>query len=324
MRIGFCLPHEQFPAPVLVENAVAAVQAGFDGLWTSDHFHPWQDNQGHAGHAWITLSAIGARIERVPFGTGVTCPSFRYRPAEVAQAFASLATLYPGRVYLGVGTGEALNEAAAGGGWAPYRERAARLVEAIGLIRRLWQGDWVTHDGPYFPIPAARLYDPPPAPVPIHVAASGPRGMRLAGQYGDGLISDPTSALRPELRQAFAEGARAAGKDPAALEILVEHYTVVGGQVEAEEGARLWRFGPIATSLLDEPDPRAIQRRADAEVPLERAYERWTVSDDPEVHVAAIRRLFDGGVTQVYVHAPQQDQERVIDFYGRHVLPLLR
>src|SRR6266508_3353182 len=128
--LGFCLPHEQFPVPQLIENAAAAVDAGFDALWTSDHFHPWQHNQGHAGHAWITLAAL---------------------------AFASLAVLYPGRVYLGVGTGEALNEKAAGGGWGPYRERAARLVEAIGIIRRLWTGEWVDHGGRYFELHSAHL-----------------------------------------------------------------------------------------------------------------------------------------------------------------------
>ena len=322
--IGFCLPHEQFPAPQLIENAVAAEQAGFDALWTSDHFHPWQHNQGHAGHAWITLAAIGQRTRRVPFGTGVTCPSYRYRPAEVAQAFASLGVLYPGRVYLGVGTGEALNEAPAGGGWGPYRERAARLLDAIALIRKLWTGEWVTHHGPHFHVENARLYDLPPRPVPIYVAAGGPRSMRMAGEHGDGLITDPDSALDPTLRAAFAEGAERAGKDPARMPVLVEHYAVVGGLAEAEEGAALWRFGPTAWKLLDEPDPRVIERRARESSSLQDVHSRWTVSEDPDEHVRAIRALLDGGVTHVFVHAPQNDQARVIEFFGRLVLPRLR
>src|SRR5437588_6319461 len=113
--IGFCLPHEQFAPPRLIENAEAAVAAGFQALWTSDHFHPWMDNQGHAGHAWVTLAALGQRLSRVALGTGVTCPTYRYRPTEVAQAFATLGLLYPGRVFLGVGSGEALNEQPASG-----------------------------------------------------------------------------------------------------------------------------------------------------------------------------------------------------------------
>ena len=321
--IGFCLPHEQFPAPALIEHGVAAVAAGFQALWTSDHFHPWQHNQGHAGHAWITLAALGQRTERVPLGTGVTCPTYRYRPAEVAHAFASLGVLYPGRVYLGVGTGEALNELPAGGGWGPYRERAERMVEAITLIRRLWSGEWVTHHGRYYHVDNARLYDVPPEPVPIYIAASGPRSMRLAGTHGDGLITDPDSALDPAKRDAFRDGARAAGKDPDAMPVLVEHYVVVGRRAEADEGARLWRFGPTAGDLLDEPDPREIQRRAEASTSLEDVHGRWTVSEDPETHIQAILRLLDGGVSHVFVHAPQQDQGRVIDFYARHVLPRL-
>src|SRR5690348_10631884 len=142
-RVGFVLAHEQFPAPRLVELGVSAEQAGFDELWTSDHFHPWQDNQSHAGQAWITLAALGQRTHSVRFGTGVTCPTFRYRPPIVAQAFASLGVFYPGRVFLGVGSGEALNEQPAGGGWADAHERSERMREAVEVIRKLWTGQWV-------------------------------------------------------------------------------------------------------------------------------------------------------------------------------------
>src|SRR5215212_9472861 len=322
--IGFCLPHEQFPAPLLIEHGVAAVEAGFDALWTSDHFHPWQHNQRHAGHAWITLAALGQRVPRVPFGTGVTCPTYRYRPAEVAHAFASLGVFYPGRVWLGLGTGEALNEKAAGAGWGPYRERAARLVEAVGLIRRLWAGEWVTHAGAFYELHDAHLYDLPPEPVPIYIAAGGPKSMRLAGEHGDGLICSPADALDSVKRAAFEAGARAAGKDPAGMEVLVEHYAVVGGRAEAEEGAALWRFTANAWQLLDISDPREIERRAVAANEIEDVHANWTVSDDPEVHAAAVRRLFDTGATQVYVHSPQVDQARVIRFFGGEVLPRLR
>src|SRR5438045_4812167 len=133
-QVGFVVSHEQFPAPRLVELAVAAEEAGFDRLWTSDHFHPWMDNQGHAGQAWVTLAAVSQRVG-IPFGTGVTCPTFRYRPAIVAQAFATLSALAPDRVFLGVGTGEAINEQATTGDWAPYAGRAGRLIEAIEIIR---------------------------------------------------------------------------------------------------------------------------------------------------------------------------------------------
>ncbi len=323
--IGYVLSHEQFPVPALVDCAVAAERAGFDAVWTSDHFHPWQDNEGHAGYAWVTLAAVGQRTQRVQYGTAVTCPTYRYRPAEVAEAFASLSLLNPGRVFLGVGTGEALNEVPAGGGWGGYQERADRLAEAVAIIRKLWTGEWISHRGRYYTIENARLYDTPPRPVPIYMAAEGPKSMKRAGQYGDGLITDAKRALMPEMRQPFAEGCREAGKDPAQMPILAELFVCTGDKDEAERAARLWRFTPRAwDEYVNDPDPRDIQRRAEQEVPLEEAYKDWPIGNDPDVQVQAIKKLIDGGVTHVFVHSAQQDQAAVIDFYGKQVLPKLR
>jgi F420-dependent hydroxymycolic acid dehydrogenase len=324
-RFGFVLSHEQFPSPRLLELGEAAEAAGFDEVWTSDHFHPWQDNQGHAGHAWLTLAALGQRTKSIQFGTGITCPSFRYRPSIVAQAFATLAQLSPGRVFLGVGSGEALNEFPSGGGWAKPRERRARLVESIGLIRELWAGDWVNHLGRYYQVRNAKLYDPPPSPIPVYIAASGRRTARSAGALGDGWIVDAASLGNPRIRSSFDEGAREAGKDPASLRILVETYVVVGSSPEAEEAAALWRFVPIGLKdLLDEPDPRVIQRVAEQHLSLEDVYRNWIVGGDPWTHVAAVRQLLDAGATDIFVHSGQSDQQRVIDFYARDVLPRLR
>jgi TAT-translocated FGD2 family F420-dependent dehydrogenase len=324
-QIGFVLSHEQFPAPRLLELGLAAERAGFDELWTSDHFHPWQDNQGQSGQAWITLAALSQRTQTVPFGTGVTCPTFRYRPAIVAQAFSSLAVLSPGRVFLGIGSGEALNEMPSGGGWADVRERLDRMVEAVQLIRQLWTGEWVTHAGTYYQVDNARIYDLPPQAIPIYIAASGKRAARIAGEIGDGWITDAASVGNPETREAFRAGARAAGKNPDRLRVLVESFVVVGGTPEAEEAARLWRFLPVGfTELLDEPDPRTIQHVAEQKVSLADVYRNWTVGDDPRVHSDNIRKQFEAGATDVFIHTGQPDQDRVIDFYGRHVLPELR
>jgi TAT-translocated FGD2 family F420-dependent dehydrogenase len=324
-RVGFVLSHEQFPATELVGLGIGAEQAGFDALWASDHFHPWQDNQGHSGQAWITLAALGERTSSIPFGTGVTCPSFRYRPAVVAQAFASLAVLSPGRVFLGLGSGEALNEVPAGGGWDDARGRFERMVEAGKLIRTLWTGEWVTHRGTYYQIENARIYDPPPQPVPIYIAASGRRSARAAGELGDGWITLSGSLDRPEVREAFREGARSSGKDPDRLRVLVESYVIVGGAAQAEEAARLWRFIGVGTDgLLDQPDPREIQRLAEERSPLEDVSRSWVVSEDPSVHVHAIQELTAMGATDVFIHSGQHDQQRVIDFYGREVLPRVR
>lgn len=321
-RIGYVLAHEQFPTQDLVEYAVAAEEAGFDGVWASDHFHPWQDNQGHCGHAWITLAAVGQLTKRIAIGTGVTCPIYRYHPPIVAQAFATLAALYPGRLFLGVGTGEALNELPGGGGWGPYRERAARLREAITLIRRLWSGEWVTSQGPAFPLENARLYTEPPVPVPIFVAASGRGSAHLAGELGDGWITN-ADAFPPEpgVAQAYRSGLALAGKDEREAHVLVELYVVVGDEAEALEAARLWQFGPVMNQLLNLADPRLIQRRAEAMSAPGKTIASWVVSPDPTAHVNRIEELFRNGVTQVYIHVPQPNQRAVIDFYSREVLP---
>jgi len=323
--VGYVASHEQFAPSDLIEYAIAAEKAGFDALWVSDHFHPWQDNQGHCAHAWITLAAMGQRTERLLLGTGITCPIYRYNPAEVAHAFASLGVLYPDRVFLGVGTGEALNEVPAGGGWGPYRERAERLAEAITLIRRLWTEDWVSLEGRYYRLEGAKLYDKPARPVPIYVAGAGPKSARLAGQYGDGWITDaPTLTGRKDVVLAFEEGARAAGKDPTAMPRLVEPFVIVGGREEALEVARLWQFHAVPNEVLDMSDPRRIQRYAEENSTPEQEMAQWMISTDPKAHLDTIRRLVDAGATHVFVHSAQRDQRRFIDFYGREVLPALR
>ena len=323
--IGFHAAAEQFPPADLVEFAVAAEAAGFDGLSISDHFHPWQDNQGHAGHAWMTLAAIGQRTRRLLLGTGVTCPIYRIHPAQVAHAFATLGVLYPGRVFLGVGTGEALNEVAAGGGWGPYRERAQRLAEAIRLIRRLWTEDWVDFHGQYYHVRGAKLYDRPAESIPIYVAASGVQSAGLAGREGDGWVTDHGTLRRGEAqKQAFVEAARAAGKDPDTMPRIVELWAVVGGRDEALAAARLWQFILAFPGIVDVADPREVQRVAQERVTLERVVDTWVVCPEPDDHVSAIHELAAAGASHIFLHSPQQDQRRVIEFYGRAVLPTVR
>jgi TAT-translocated FGD2 family F420-dependent dehydrogenase len=319
--LGFMLAHEQFPVPELLSLGEAAERAGFDLLATSDHFQPWQANQRHTGEAWVTLGALGQRTERIWMGPTVTCPILRYHPAVVAEAFASLSLLYPGRVFLALGSGEALNEQAATGEWPSWRERWDRLIEAAAIIRELWTGREVHHHGPHYTVDA-RLYDPPAAPIPLLLSANGPKAMRLAGEHGDGLVTDPKTWK--EHKGQWQEGARAAGKDPAGMPVLIEQYVVVGDQGEAEEAAKLWNFTPKSFhGYHDIPSPAEIERRAQAEIPLEQVYEDWTVSTDPAQHLKTVRELFESGASIVNVHTGQADQRRVIDFYGKEVLPRL-
>lgn len=320
--IGYMLAHEQFTVPQLVEIGAAAAQAGFDFLAASDHFQPWQANEGHSGAAWTTLAALGARAQDVAMGTFVTCPILRYSPAVVAEAFASLSLLSPGRIFLGVGSGEALNEQAATGLWPDWAERWERLIEAIGIIRRLWTGEHVSHRGKYYAVDA-RLYDPPPQPIPILTAANGRKSMRLAGEHGDGLITDPKTWQKH--RNEWEAGAKAAGKDPAEMPVIAETFAVVGEAEDAKEAAALWRFIPKAfESYFGIGDPAEIQRRAEAEVPTDELLAEWAIGTDPKVHIEAVQGLFDSGVKLVNIHIGQADQHRAIAFYGSHVLPALR
>jgi G6PDH family F420-dependent oxidoreductase len=266
------------------------------------------------------MSAIGQRTNRVWIGPTVTCPTFRYNPAVVAEAFASLSLLYPGRIFLGVGSGEALNEQAAIGSWPKWPERSERLIEATEIIRKLWTGEQVAHTGKYYNV-NARLYDPPTVPIPLLIAANvGPKAMYRSGQFGDGLVTDPETwkKHKPE----FEKGAKDAGKDPKQMPVLVELFVVVGDENDAKTSAELWRFLPKAfKAYFDIRDPQAIQNQATADLPLEKVYAKWPISADPDVHAKALVEQFKSGATIVNVHSGQADQKHVIEFYGKHVLP---
>ncbi len=320
--ISFMLAHEQFPVPELVRLGAAAENAGFDLVSTSDHFQPWQANERHAGQAWVTLGALGQRTQRIWMGPTVTCPTLRYNPAVVAEAFATLSLLYPGRIFLGLGSGEALNEQAATGEWPVWRERWDRLIEAVRIIRQLWTGRTVQHTGAHYTVDG-KLYDPPAQPIPLLLAANGEKAMKLAGEHGDGLITDPQTWKQN--KGEWEKGARSAGKDPGAMPVLVEAFVVVGDQNEAQTPAKLWNFIPKAfKGYQNIQNPADIEQRAQQELPLPKVYEDWTVSSDPDAHVQTIRKLFDSGVAIVNIHSGQPDQQKVIEFYGREVLPRVR
>jgi TAT-translocated FGD2 family F420-dependent dehydrogenase len=327
--VAFMLAHEQFPVPELIRLGASAEDAGFDLVATSDHFQPWQANQRHTGEAWVTLGAawvilgaLGQQTQRIWMGPTVTCPTLRYNPAVVAEAFATLSVLYPGRIFLGLGSGEALNEQAASGEWPAWRDRWDRLIEAVTIIRQLWTGRELQYKGLHYTVDG-KLYDPPVQPIPLLVAANGPKAMKLAGEYGDGLITDPQTWRRH--KREWESGARSAGKNPAEMPVLVEAFVVVGDQNDAQRAAKLWNFIPKAFKGYENIlDPAQIELRPQTGLPLSKLFEDWTVSFNPDAHVHMINKLFDSGVTIVNVHSGQMDQQRVIEFYGREVLPRLR
>jgi len=252
----------------------------------------------------------------------VTCPTLRYNPAVVAEAFASLSLLYPGRVYLGVGSGEALNEEAATGEWPKWQERWDRLIEAITVIRQMWSGDQVDFKGKYYTV-NARLYDPPPKPIPLLTAANGRNSMRLAGIHGDGLISDPVSWKK--WKSHWEDGARSVGKNPAEMPVMIEQFVAVGDEASARKAAELWRFTVRAWNpLFDIQSPVDIQQKAAELTPIDEVLQGWAVGEDPAVHVSKMKELFDSGATMVNVHSGEADQRKVIAFYASHVLPRFR
>ncbi len=317
--VGFILSHEQFRTDQLVRQAQAAEQAGFQYVWASDHIQPWQDNEGHSMFPWLTLALVGNSTSRISFGTGVTCPTYRYHPATVAQAFASLAILNPGRVFLGVGTGERLNEEASTNSYDNYSERHDRLIEAIQLIRQLWSGSRISFSGKHFHTNSLKLYDIPATPPPIFVAAGGPKSAKLAGQYGDGWITQARALRSPKMLAAFGAGAQAGGRDAAGLGKRAELFAVVGDNAEAGRAATLWRF---TAGAVDQPNPVEIQRATEAN-PIDKVLAGWAVSTDPAVHVNAVQQVLDAGAVP-FLHFPQADPLAAIEFYRGNVLPKLR
>lgn len=294
----------------------------------SDHLQPWRHSDGHAPFSLSWLAATGERTTRVELGTSVLTPTFRYHPVVVAQAFGTLGCLYPGRVRLGVGTGEAMNEVPLGIEWPEFRERFRRLRESIELIRRLWRDELVDYDGEYYRARGATIYDRPAEPVPIFVAAGGQVAARYAGRAADGFICTSGKGeelYRDTLLPAVREGAEAEGRDFAAIEKMIEvKVSFDTDKARALEDTRHW----AALALTPEEkmtveDPVEMQRLADG-LPLQRAASRWIVSSDADEHVERIAYYVGLGFRHLVFHAPGSDQARFLKLYGEHVLPRLR
>lgn len=328
IRLGYKASAEQFSPSDLADFAVLAEEVGFDSVWISDHFQPWMHEGGHAPAALPWLGAVGARTSRVLLGTSVLTPSFRYHPAVVAQAFATLGVMFPGRIALGVGTGEALNEVTLGLEWPPPPERFQRMKEAITLIRELWSSDRVSFEGNFWQVTDATVYDRPEELIPIYIGASGPAATRLAGRIADGYIttSGKDPALYTEtLLPALAEGLEKAGRTADAIDRMIEvKVSLADTREEALEKTRFW--APLALSPDEKTgvhDPIEMQRLA-AELPIERVASRFIVSDDVEEHVDRIMENAALGFNHLVFHDPGHDQEAFLRRYGAEVLPRLR
>jgi coenzyme F420-dependent glucose-6-phosphate dehydrogenase len=334
LKLGYKASAEQFDPRELVEIAVAAEAHGMESVAVSDHFQPWRHEGGHAPFSLAWMAAVGERTKTVQIGTSVMTPTFRYNPAVIAQAFATMGCLYPGRIMLGVGTGEALNEIATGfrgvgeQHWPDFKERFARLREAVRLMRQLWTEDRVDFEGEFYSTQGASIYDRPETPIPVYVAAGGPVVARYAGREGDGFICTSGKGMdlyTEHLIPAVAEGAEKAGRPSDAIDRMIEIKLSYDTSYEtALENTRFW--APLALSKEqkhDITDPLEMERAADA-LPIEQIASRWIVGSDPDLIVADIGKYVDAGLNHLVFHGPGQDQRRFLELFERDLAPRLR
>jgi coenzyme F420-dependent glucose-6-phosphate dehydrogenase len=329
LRIGYKASAEQFAPRDLVEYSVRAEEVGLDSVWVSDHFSPWRHTGGHAPFSFAWMAAVGERTSRVQIGTSVLTATFRYNPAVVAQAFATLACLYPDRMILGLGTGEALNETAVtGAAWPDFKERFARMREAVRLMRQLWTEDGVTFDGEYYRTVDATVYDKPSSPVPVYVAAGGPVVAKYAGRAGDGFICTSGKGMElytDKLLPAVAEGAEAAGRDAAAIDRTIEiKMSYDRDRDRALENCRFWAPLSLTPEQKHDVDTAEEMERLADELPIEQVARRWIVASDPDEAVAQVKPYVDAGLTHLVFHGPGHDQERFLTQFAADVLPKLR
>ena len=329
LTLGYKASAEQFAPNQLLDFSVLAEECGFDSVFVSDHFQPWKHTDGHAPFSLVWLGALGARTKRVVMGTSVLTPTFRYHPSIVAHAFGTLGAMFEGRVILGIGTGEGLNEVpSTGQPWPEFKERFARMREAVTLIRKLWTEDRVSFEGAYYKTESATIYDKPKIPVPIYVAGAGAMVAKYAGRMGDGFICTSgkaetlyTETLLPNVAEGLTLGAPKRAPYDRMIEVKVSFDT---DKQRALEDTKHW----AALALTPEEkmtveDPVAMEKLADA-LPLERTAKRWIVSNDADEHVEKIAWYVGLGFNHLVFHAPGPDQARFLKLYGQEVLPRLR
>jgi coenzyme F420-dependent glucose-6-phosphate dehydrogenase len=327
-KIGYAAMLEQFHPSDLLDYCAAAEDAGFDaGFMVSEHFHPWTPQQGQSAFAWSFMGALGQRTT-LRFGTAVTCPGFRYHPAVIAHAAATLGAMYPGRFYLGLGAGEALNEHVVGGAWPEIGIRSAMMFESIEIINKLFSGKVVKHKGEYFTLESARLYTMPPddARVPVYVATAGPVNAKKTGRFADGIIT--VGAADEKIRMLwdkYSEGAREAGKDHTETPKLLQiHISWARTDEEAvDQAVREWPNGGMPFPKQDIRNPEDFAAMAKLVRP-EDFTNRVLMTSDLRKHVEHIQHYVDMGFDEIHLHNVVRNQAEFVEVFGKEVLPALR
>jgi len=323
--LGYKTCHERYQPDQLLAHAILAEKHGFDTLWTSDHFHPWAHTGAAAGFAWTWMASAAERTRNMRIGTSVTAPILRYHPAVVAQAFATLAYMYPDRIYLGLGAGEALNESPLGYVWPAPKQRIEMLEEAMIVIRRLWNEDFVNFKGKYYMLRNAKLYTKPNRPIKVYVAAGGPRTAELAGRLADGILLTPNLGQSERLFKAFRNGAEKAGREPESLERVVEILVSYDENHEkALKSCRFWTGSMLPVFYkCDISDPREIEENGRL-VGNEAIEKRWIVATTAEEHINRVENYVKAGFNHLYFVSSSPDESKFIKFYGEKVLPHFR
>ncbi len=323
--LGYMASFEQFHPTDLLNYSKLAEENGFGGVSASDHFHPWTPQQGQSAFVWAWLGALGASTT-LKFGTGVTPPGYRYHPAILAQAAATLEAMYPGRFTLGLGAGEALNEHIVGGYWPEAAVRSQILFEAIGVIQALFTGKVIKHRGDHFNVESARLYTMPDAPPPIVIATSGPINAQKTGKFVDGILTVGAADEKLKmLMERFEKGAREAGKDPdkmlKILQVKVSYATSTEAAVE--QAVKEWPNGGMSFPKGDIRNPEDFEAMA-KNVEAKHFKNRVLMSADIDEHVAAIQHYIDLGFKEIYIHNVGRNQEEFLNVYGQKVVPALK
>jgi G6PDH family F420-dependent oxidoreductase len=320
---------EQFQPDVALNHAILADQAGFESIWASDHFMPWYHTNASSCFAWSWIGAAAQATKKTKFGTGLTCPSFRYHPGIVAQAFATLDHMFKGRIFVSLGTGEALNEMPLGYAWPAHGERLERLEEAVKVMRKLWTGELVSFRGKYYSLKKAKLYTPPKEKIPIFLAASGPKAAELAGRLGDGLltIANPDDNYYKELLfPAVERGLRSSELgDNHRFERNVELQVSYDQDYnKAVESVRPWAGNVMPIFFnLGVSDPRVIEEHGKF-VGNEELAKIWVIATSSEPIIKAIERYERLGFTGVHITSSSPSQEKFIELYRREIMPAVK
>jgi coenzyme F420-dependent glucose-6-phosphate dehydrogenase len=331
VSIGYWAAHEQYSMHELLKFVAEAEKGGFTTTMTSDHFHPWWHDNAYGNFTWIWIAAAAERTKRMQFVTGVTAPVYRYHPAIIAQAFASIDVLYPGRIGLGLGSGEAMNESPLGFDWPRPRPRLTRTKEAIHIIRQLWdQGKanegFMNFNGEYFLIRNAKLYTLPASRIPIYMAATGQEATKVAAKYSDGLISYLQPVEAGKVLRVFDSTAEKEGRDLNSLEKIAEYKVSFSEDYEeAFKSATFWRATLIKNIFdSDISDPRKLQRKAEKEVPDEKLKQAIQITTSIEDCIKSIEEYFKAGFTRVHIHSTSPDEIKFIQMFSKKVIPHLK